>query len=313
MQIHKLATKELSFTPYHVQWVPSSTRVCVVGATDRQTSKLAVYSLNDKQVVLSTETETPSPIRCATFGAADTHTRHLATGDFAGNVQLWDTQRLDECVDSVRAHDTIIHCMDGAAGNGPSEIVTGSRDTTVKVWDTRQLSSAVFSVASNDEHVKSEVWAVAFGTHTTHRIIAIGYDNGYVRLFDLDAGAYLWETKLPDGVCSLAFDKTTTLTASTLAGAYVIQLNNGKYVELGVPSDTTHWSVRRVPEFDQYVSVTSGDGNMSVWDHQHPKKAAAKVNFTHHPIISQDWHTNKKGLFAVTAFDQTLRIGMLMQ
>ncbi|ORX51980.1 WD40 repeat-like protein [Hesseltinella vesiculosa] len=310
MQLYQLAKKDLSFTPYSVQWIPSSSRLCSVGGTERTTGKIAVYAFEEKQLVLAAETEISSPVRCATFGAADTHNRHAATGDFKGGLQLWDTQRLELSVDSVDAHDSIIHCIDGACGQGQSnELVTGSRDTTVKVWDTRQLHTSVFSVKRKDPNVKNEVWSVAFAPNMAHRAIAIGYDNGCIRLFDIDAGSYLWETQVGDGVCSLTFDQGNTLIASTLTGVHVIDLMDGKASKLSTPSDTTYWCVQAVPQYDQHVSVTAGDGSMSIWHQQQRDAPLAKSSLTTHPVISHHWHPNRKGLFASSAFDQTLRIG----
>ena len=41
----------------------------------------------------------------------------------------------------VKAHESIINCLDGVGGlgigKGAPEIVTGSRDGRVKVWDVR--------------------------------------------------------------------------------------------------------------------------------------------------------------------------------
>ncbi|KAI8335180.1 WD40-repeat-containing domain protein [Chlamydoabsidia padenii] len=294
-----LTTKELAFTAYDVKWVPSSSRICAVGASARSTGKLAIFDVDNQVLSLITEMETSTPIRCCTFGAADTHTRFVATGDFNGGLELWDTQRLELAVETKSdAHESIIHTLDGQG----TELVTGSRDGWVKVWDTRQISSPVVTLQSSQH----EVWAVTFGEQT----VAIGYDHGLVRLFDLHAAAFIWETNLGDGVCSLDFNRQdpTQLLASTLTGAYTINLTNGDLTKLKLPSDTTQWSIQHIPQTKDFT-IASGDGSITVWDQQ--AKSIGSTKLTNHPIISHDWHPTKKGLFVCSAFDQTIRLGCI--
>ncbi|CAO3598938.1 unnamed protein product [Absidia cylindrospora] len=277
-----LITKELAFTAYDVKWVPSSARICAVGATGDATGKIAIFDVDSKVLALTSETETGSPFRCCTFGAADSHTRHLATGDFNGNLTLWDTQRLDIPIETTKAHDSIIHTMDGV-NNGARELVTG-------------------------------VWAVAFGNweQSSQKVIAVGYDHGVVRLFDLVAGSFIWETNLGNGVCSLDFSKQDPkkLVASTLAGAFVIQLSDGKTTKLKSPVDTTLWATQHAPSTqDEYFAIAAGDGTISLWDHNNLAKPLGSSSITNHPVTSLDWHPTKKGLFVCSAFDQTLRLG----
>ncbi|CAO3654020.1 unnamed protein product [Cunninghamella echinulata] len=322
MNIINLTNKELSFTPYDVKWIPSSNRICSVGATGQSTGKIAIFTLEDKRVTLTAETETGTPIRCCTYGASDIYTRHVATGDFNGNLQIWDTQHFEAPIDTVKAHESIIHSIDGIGGNiysgGARELITGSRDGIVKVWDTRQIQSSVFTIKTkNNETIKNEVWAVAFekSQKSQQRLIAMGYDNGVVRLFDLTSGSYIWETNLGDGICSIDFsmDNNQFLYASTLSGAYTIQLSNGDIKKLDLPPDTTNWKINHVQQGSDYFSISSGDGKISIWDQQNVKKPLASSNLTKHPIISLDWHPNKSGLYVCSAFDQTLKIGCIEQ
>ena len=54
-----------------------------------------------------------------------------------------------------------------------------------------------------------DCWAVAFGhSHNeTDRVVAAGYDNGDLKMFDLRAMSVRWETQLDNGICGLAFDR----------------------------------------------------------------------------------------------------------
>ncbi|CAO3649032.1 unnamed protein product [Cunninghamella blakesleeana] len=249
------------------------------------------------------------------------YTRYVATGDFGGFLKIWDTNHFEVPIDTVKAHESIIHSIDGIGGSiypgGARELVTGSRDGTVKIWDTRRLESSVFSCKTkNNDTAKNEVWAVAFDkSQKSQRLIAMGYDNGIIRLFDLTSGSYIWETNLDDGVCSIDFsmDDSQILYASTLSGAYVIKLSNGDIAKLDLPTDTTNWKVNHVQQESSYFSIVSGDGNLSVWDQKNISKPLVSSNLTKHPIISLDWHPNKSGLYVCSAFDQTLRVGCIDQ
>ncbi|GBM67886.1 WD repeat-containing protein 92 [Araneus ventricosus] len=94
------------------------------------------------------------------------HQRHLATGDFEGNLQLWDIESLDSPLFNVRGHTQIINAIDAVGGlgvgAGAPEIVTGSKDGAVKVWDCRQKDLPVATMEPEAGQDKRDCWAVAF-------------------------------------------------------------------------------------------------------------------------------------------------------
>lgn len=55
IKLTSLVNKELTFTPYNVNWIPCSSRICAVGATNQGTGKIAVYGLVGKHLELKTE------------------------------------------------------------------------------------------------------------------------------------------------------------------------------------------------------------------------------------------------------------------
>ncbi|RUP46237.1 hypothetical protein BC936DRAFT_147178 [Jimgerdemannia flammicorona] len=128
-----LITKPLPYNPFDVKWIPTSARFCVIGANGRGNGIIAVYEIDGKQLQLTHEAEKPSSFKCGTFGASTLHTRHLATGDFAGKLQLWDLERTEMPIFSIKAHDNIINGMDGCGGasspHGAPELATASRDS----------------------------------------------------------------------------------------------------------------------------------------------------------------------------------------
>merc|ERR1712130_836439 len=82
-------------------------------------------------------------------------------------------------------------------GLGPAELVSGGREGNVKVWDTRVASKLVVNM--EPESSKRECWAVSAGNcyAQEERMVAAGYDNGDVKVWDLRKMALYWETNLP--------------------------------------------------------------------------------------------------------------------
>lgn len=54
-QVFPLIQRDLSFTPYSIQWVPSSARLCAVGATTRGAGIISVYRVNGKRLEIANE------------------------------------------------------------------------------------------------------------------------------------------------------------------------------------------------------------------------------------------------------------------
>lgn len=72
--------------------------------------------------------------------------------------------------------------------------------------------------------------------------------------------------------------------------------------------DTTIWSIRQMPQDSKLYAVAGGDGKLSIYD---DIKSIDTLSLSKHPIISLDWHKDKKGLFACSSFDQSIKIGMV--
>ena len=88
----------------------------------------------DDLEALEAELERPKAFKCGTFGHTSLAERQLATGDFDGSLAVWDLEKLQQPVFSVKGHDTIINCIDGCGGMrgaGAPEIATGGRDGAV--------------------------------------------------------------------------------------------------------------------------------------------------------------------------------------
>lgn len=64
-----------------------------------------------------------------------------------------------------------------------------------------------------------EVWGVCFGNSfcNEERCVAVAYDSGLIRLFDLRMNSLRWEGVMPEGVCSVQFDRVNVPMNKLLA------------------------------------------------------------------------------------------------
>lgn len=196
------------------------------------------------------------------------------------------------------AHNDIINSLDAFGGIpmncGAPEIVTGSRDGCVKVWDVRQNQVPVASISPAADVQggtgSRDCWAVTFGNsyNNQERVVAAGYDNGDLKMFDLKQMKVLWETNLKNGICGLEFDRKdiqmNKLAAVTLEGglhvfdtrtlhpkrgfACVTEREAGKAVgSNGVINGarSTVWAVRHLPQNRDILVTCSGSGSVRLW------------------------------------------------
>lgn len=201
--------KSLNYTVFDCKWVPCSAKFVTMGNFARGTGVIQLYEIQHGDLKLLREIEKAKPIKCGTFGATSLQQRYLATGDFAGNLHIWNLEAPDIPVYSVKAHKEIINTIDGVGGlgigEGAPEIVTGSRDGTVKVWDPRQKDDPVANMEPVQGENKRDCWTVAFGNayNQEERVVCAGYDNGDIKLFDLRNMSLRWETNIKNGVMYL--------------------------------------------------------------------------------------------------------------
>uniref|UniRef100_A0A1B0B9E8 WD repeat-containing protein 92 n=1 Tax=Glossina palpalis gambiensis TaxID=67801 RepID=A0A1B0B9E8_9MUSC len=139
--------------------------------------------------------------------------RRIAVGDFNGRLQVLDLERPEIAVYNVEAHSTIVNTIDAIQGNAPGvDITPGDHpdESTDKI------------------QTKRDCWAVAFGDsyNNEERVVAAGYDNGDLKLFDLRQLSVRWETKLKNGVCSIEFDRRdipmNKMLVTTLEGGLLV-------------------------------------------------------------------------------------------
>lgn len=335
----------VAFTPYEARWVPSSARLAVLGLKANGRGILQVLELEAGRLKTVTTSEQPHGLKCATFGASTLEQRNVAVGDFAGNVSIFDLEDAARPVWSVKGHDTLVNCIDGCGGLnigcGAPELATGSRDGTVKVWDPR-VERPVVSLEPDgdpeDPNDRRDCWAVALGNsfNDEERVVAAGYDNGDVKLFDLRTNTVRWETNCANGVCGLQFDRKdiemNKLVATTLESKYRVFDMRTEHPTEGFAflSERAHkstvWGVRHVPQNRDLFLTTGGNGGLNLYKYSYPKQRQTKdaegrpagvpgsvelLNskvISTQPVVSFDWSADKEGLAALCCLDQTVRV-----
>lgn len=325
--------KSLNNTGFDVKWIPYSARFIVIGSTPKSSGVLQIYELNGQNVDLQKEIVKPKAFKCGTFQAASTQQRNLATGDFDGNLNIWDLERTDAAVYSAKAHHQIINSIDGIGGlgkgNGAPELVTGGRDGAVRVWDPRQKDEAVANMEPAKGTEARDCWTVAFGNsyNNEERCVCSGYDNGDIKLFDLRAMKILWETNVSGGICCLEFNrkdiKMDKLIATTLDSKYHLFDLSSELSKTGFPSLTqaahkgTVWTVKHTPNNRSIFATTGGSGSVALWKYSSSTSSDNKVGsikllndvtIATQPISAFDWSPDKSGLAVCASFDQAVRV-----
>jgi WD repeat-containing protein 92 len=184
-QLIEHVSKSLTFTPSDCRWIPASPRFVVLGEHPRGTGALRVYELAPDDTRIVAESEKPAALKCGTFGASMVEERHLATGDAAGRLAIYnlDAPTAPAVWEVKAAHGSMINAIDGCGGlsigGGAPELVTGGSDGAVKVWDPRVADPVVVLQPVAGEPAR-DCWAVAFGNSFSdeERCVAAGYDNG---------------------------------------------------------------------------------------------------------------------------------------
>lgn len=365
-QVIQHVRKSLLYTAFDVKWVPQSASFAVVGQYPNNHGALSLYELYHGELRTTAELRLPHPLKCCTFGhnaaysgsangagSAGGSAVQIATGDFAGSLRVFDVTRLAALDTSAKhalsdvdgaslfhiphAHESIINAIDGAHYSGPPELATGSRDGSVKVWDTRQSNKAVVSLNPADPGRARDCWTVRFGNSfdADERVVAAGYDNGDVKVFDLRTQKMLHEMQVSNGVCDLEFDRPdipmNKLIVSSLEGrvrCYDLRTLHPKlgyaYVEERV-SDGTVWCSRALPQ-NREIFMSGGGGELTLCMYKYPPERTLKdgdgqergvagaveelnkAKVGDQPINALDWNRSKEGLAVCASFDQSIRV-----
>jgi hypothetical protein len=109
------------------------------------------------------------------------------------------------------------------------------------------------------EEVAPDCWTVAFGNsyNNQERVLAAGYDNGDLKIFDLRTNCLTWDTNLANGVCGIEFDRQDTmmnkLATTTLGSKFHIMdlrtfhVTEGYAMLTELAHEATVWLAKHVP------------------------------------------------------------------
>lgn len=341
-QIFEHHSKTLNFTPFDVKWMPGSAKLALVGQTPKMKGVLKFYQLEREELkeTYSLE-EVGSGFKTSAFNYhGSSRVPSLVLGDITGRLFVFDIEA-QKVSHETAAHKSMINSLDVAGGlcsSGPNEVVTGSRDGTVKLWDLRQKEPVLVLEPAEKSDNPPDCWAVALGnSHSDEdRVIAAGYDNGDLKLFDLRSNSLLWDHNLKNGVCGLQFDRKdiqmNKLGATTLEGKVHLFDLRTKHPVLGYSSivqgsnNATVWSMRHLPQNRDLFASLHGDGFIKLYKYRYPTQRSVEDSEGHkkgvmgslellndkqiaqQPIVGFDWSVDKIGLGVSCALDQTLKI-----
>lgn len=124
--------KSLNFSIFDTKWIPMSAKFVVIGSKPNGNGIVKIFELNSGELDLVKEFEGKSSFKCCSFSASSLRKPQLAAGDFDGNLNIFDLERLSEPIFHVEAHKGIVNSIDAIGGAsvtcGAPEICTGGRD-----------------------------------------------------------------------------------------------------------------------------------------------------------------------------------------
>ncbi|KAI4469115.1 mrna export factor and bub3 [Holotrichia oblita] len=334
--------KSLNYTINDVKWIPSSAKFVSIGGNPNGTGIIEIYSLGSDGIEKISSFSKKDHFKCGTFDASSLTSRYLATGDYTGRLQVWDLEDTLLPVYKTTKHTNLINCIDGVAGTstgcGAPEIVTGSKDGSVMVWDVRQKDDPVAKFLPAEGTTARDCWSVAFGNsyNSEERIVAAGYDNGDIKMYDLKTMKVRWSKCIKNGVVSIQFDRKdipmNKLVVTTLESKIYLYDVRTQHPKKGFAQLTekahasTVWQAKHLPQNREIFMTTGGAGTLCLWKYNYPEKRVDKdadgipmgvigeltlmqnSTLSSQPITSFDWCRDKIGLSVCSAFDQTLRV-----
>ena len=342
-QIFEHHQKNLSFTPFDVKWIPSSAKCVLVGQTPKMKGVIKFFQLEkDELKEIFTIDEIGSGFKTCSFNYNNSQTvPSLILGDITGRLFVFDLESQKIGME-IQAHKSMINALDTAGGlhsQGPIEILTGGRDGAVKLWDLRQKDPVLVLEPREKTETPPDCWSVALGNcHSKEdRVIAAGYDNGDVKLFDLRKNQLIWDHNLKNGVCGLQFDRKdiqmNKLGVTTLEGkCHIFDLRTQHPVHgfsglvQASSGNATIWGLRHLPQNRDVFATLNGDGFLKLYRYRYPVQRCVEDADGHikgvigsvemlndkaiaqQPIVGYDWNADKIGLGVSCALDQTLKI-----
>jgi WD40 repeat protein len=140
--------------------------------------------------------------------------RFLATGSYDEHIRIWDLKAGGRPLLRLWGHEQRITCL---RFTSETRLVSGSGDGTVRSWDI--FSTDAFTLLNFPDQT-ARVRAVAIRGEGT--LVAGGYDDGTVRLYDPATGDYLGEIgRHSTPVSAVSFNRSGTALLSAAMSAKV--------------------------------------------------------------------------------------------
>ncbi|WP_069885425.1 WD40 repeat domain-containing protein [Streptomyces luteocolor] len=164
--------------------------------------------------------QTPGALRAV---AADRDATTLVAGDVDGVVHVLETD--DESPETIsltlhRAPVSALACL--KVGNGMRLVLSGDENGVVRYWSTRRKPMRVPFARR-----RTRVRALAAATLETGPALAAAWDDGLVRLWDLDSDAVAG-LRLGTGIRFLGLDDDGTLRVTDADGTAALRLDTAK-------------------------------------------------------------------------------------
>ncbi len=172
--------------------------------------------------------------------------------------------------------------------------------------------------------------------NSEERVLAAGYDNGDLKLFDLRKNMLIWDTNLKNAVCGLEFDRRDVpmnkLAVTTLESkVHVFDLKtyhpeHGFACVTELPQKSTIWGAKHLPQNRDLFVTQGGNGGLNLYKYNYPAKRSIKDEqnldkgvpgtltllnermISTQPIASFDWSPDKIGLACMSCLDQTCKV-----
>ena len=117
-------------------------------------------------------------------------------------------------------------------------------------------------------------------------MIATGYDNGDVKIFDLKTNCLRWDTNVKNGICNLEFDRPdiamNKLVVTTLESKFHIFDLKTYHPEKGytgldeLAHKSTIWGVRHLPQNRDLFASLGGNGAVNIYKYHYPSNRSLK-------------------------------------
>ena len=182
--IHNYLSHPTNYISFDIKFLPSSAKIVSVGRYANNNGVISCLEFNKDKLVSIHESEKNFPFKCCTFGASFLEERNIATGDFFGQLAIWDIQsnHTEIPLFYTNKHKGVINSIDGIGGGEykedlkmAPELVTGGQDKIINVWDIRQKDKPVLSYEG-----KTDCWSVCFcdNINEPNRYVAAGFSDG---------------------------------------------------------------------------------------------------------------------------------------